>query len=389
MMRGCVGIVVVAICFGIAVADVQVQILEGQQAAGDGELALPADVHPESRNRLAGRPADSRDTAAGVAAIQLRGTGNARWTSPLGRRLTELAILITGREHDQPFEWSLHELEAIAVGLDPAVIDVVRNRRPLTGLGEQEAVIIQLGRELFVKHELTSETYARAVTLLGESNLVDLVGLMARYSGIAVRLTAFNQHMPPDWLQLLPLPFPQPDDIFEGSRSRLPVLRSVTQQPQGGRDLYSRTLSPEGTGPGHLARHGAGLESLEASVGKPLIGLAALLTARALDSQYAWTLSEIAAHEDGLDPAVIDVVRHRRSPTGLSEQETVLISFARELFDDRNVSAAMYARTVNVFGERDLVDLVIVLGQHAGDITLLTAFDQHLPSDLQPTLPLP
>ena len=203
MMRGCVGIVVVAICFGIAVADVQVQILEGQQAAGDGELALPADVHPESRNRLAGRPADSRDTAAGVAAIQLRGTGNARWTSPLGRRLTELAILITGREHDQPFEWSLHELEAIAVGLDPAVIDVVRNRRPLTGLGEQEAVIIQLGRELFVKHELTSETYARAVTLLGESNLVDLVGLMARYSGIAVRLTAFNQHMPPDWLQLL------------------------------------------------------------------------------------------------------------------------------------------------------------------------------------------
>ena len=50
----------------------------------------------------------------------------------MGRALSELAILATAREHDQPYEWSLHEMEAIAVGFDPAVIDVVRNREPLT-----------------------------------------------------------------------------------------------------------------------------------------------------------------------------------------------------------------------------------------------------------------
>ena len=74
----------------------------------------------------------------GAAAIRLRGSGvNVRWDSPLGRPLMELAILTTAREHDQPYEWSLHEMEAVAVGLDPDVIDVVRHRRPLMGLGDR------------------------------------------------------------------------------------------------------------------------------------------------------------------------------------------------------------------------------------------------------------
>jgi len=88
--------------------------------------------------------------------------------------MTELAILVTAREHDQPFEWSLHELAGIAVGLDPQVIDVVRNGQPLTGVGENESVIMQIGREIFREHELSSETYARALRVLGEANLVDM-----------------------------------------------------------------------------------------------------------------------------------------------------------------------------------------------------------------------
>ena len=383
-------IVVAAIMVGIPPTDAPHRILaEPQTSPGGIDTVLPTDIDPNSMNRLAALSSDSPNTTQGVEAIRRRGVADARWASPLGRRLTELAILITGREHDQPYEWSLHELEAIAVGLNPEVIDVVRHRQPLAGLGDREAVVIQLGREPPGSHELSSVTYARAVSLLGESNLVDLVVLMARYAGIAVRLTAFNQYMPPDWLQLLPLPFEQPGDIHPESRSRLPLLRSTEPAPQGSRDLYGRTLSPEGTGPGHIARHGAGIESLEASVGKPIVGLAALLTARALDSQYAWTVSEVAASEDGLDPAVIDVVRYRRPPAGLGEREATLVNFARELFDRRYVSAETYARTVDVFGERDLVDLVIVMGEETGDIALLTVFDQNLPAGQARLFPLP
>ena len=184
---------------------------------------------------------------------------------PAGRQLTELAILTTAREHDQPYEWSLHEMEAVAVGLDQAVINVVRYRRRLAGVGVKEAIIIEMDRELFGLHRLSSGTYARGLKLLGQSNLVDLVDLMAGYSGTAARLTAFNQQMPPGWKQFLPLPFTPPNDIHPDSRSRLPLIRSQGQNQQ--LNLYSRQLAPEGTGPGHIGRHGRGVTSLETSVG--------------------------------------------------------------------------------------------------------------------------
>src|SRR4029450_1914507 len=165
----------------------------------------------------------------GAAAIRLHGSGSGvsvRWASPVGRQLTELAILTTAREHDQPYEWSLHEMEAVAVGLNPSVIDIVRHRNRIAGVAPKEAAIIEMGREIFGRHRLSPDAYARALKLFGTRDLVDLVDLMAGYSGTAARLTAFNQHLPPGWKQFLPLPFTPSDDIHADSRSRLPLMRS-------------------------------------------------------------------------------------------------------------------------------------------------------------------
>ena len=100
---------------------------------GQAQVPLPSDVFPDSGSRLP--VIDASGSQSAVEAIRLHGSGViVRWESSLGRALTELAILVTAREHDQPYEWSLHEMEALAVGLDPAVIDIVRHRMPLTGL---------------------------------------------------------------------------------------------------------------------------------------------------------------------------------------------------------------------------------------------------------------
>ena len=379
-VRRCALVLAMAALCGAALAQ--------QEPRYDG--GLPEDVNPGSLNRLPARAPNSSDAPFGAAAIRLHGSGvNVRWESPLGRPLMELAILTTAREHDQPYEWSLHEMEAIAVGLDPDVIDVVRHGRPLTGLPDEEEVIIQVGREIFGSHHLSSETYRRAVTLLGDSNLVDVVELMGRYAGTAARLTAFNQHMPLGWPQFLPLPFTLSDDIDSDSRSRLPLLRGPAERRQTAPSLYGRTLSPGGTGPGHIRRHGAGLASLEANVARPLLDLAILVTAREYDAQYEWTLAELTAIEDGLSTAVIDVVRHREPVTGLADKEATLITFGRELFGAHNVRAETYANAVQLFGPTDLVDLVGLMGQHAADTALLIAFDQRLPAGQQPLLTMP
>ena len=257
--------------------------LHAQEAAG----ALPRDIHPETRNRLppiTRENLDERGKSAydaairagdgtlprGVSAIRLHRSGlDVRWDSPLGRQLTELAILVGAREHDQPYEWSLHEMEALSVGLEPQVIDVVKRRRPVSGLSDKEAVIVQMGREMFREHTLSAATYGRALLLLGQTNLVDVVDVMANYTGTAANLTAANQWMPPQMKQFLPLPFAPPDDIDPLTRSRIPMppVRAVgaAQADDGGPrvaaagagsqvGLYRRTLAPPPTGPGSMGR---------------------------------------------------------------------------------------------------------------------------------------
>jgi 4-carboxymuconolactone decarboxylase len=355
---------------------------------------LPSDVSMDSRNRLpllkpenaTERAKQTYDNAmANFAGAQPKGPSirlhaspvvNLQMQSPVGMALSQAAILITGREHDQPYEWSLHELQALAVSLDPTVIEVIRRNQPTSRLGDKEAVIIEVGRELSRTHKLRADSYARALGILGKTNLVDVVSLMADYVSTCATLTAFNQQMPPGFKQFLPLPFAPPNDIHPDSRNRLPMLPPSPYNPTM---LYIRPLTPEGTGPGQIRRHGRGLRSLQASVARRDIDLAILVSAREHDSQYDWTMNELEAEKDGLEPAVVAAVWDRKATAGLTEKDASLIEFGRELFSKHVVAATTYARVVKVFGERDLVDLVTVMGQHASEATMLAAFDQHLP----------
>ncbi|HWG77925.1 MAG TPA: hypothetical protein VN660_14195 [Steroidobacteraceae bacterium] len=365
--------------------------------------ALPKDVNPTSRNRLSLlNPEDasarskqiydrSMANFAGAApkgpSMRLHGTPQGaldlQMLSPLGLAVMQIPVLVTARALDSQYEWSLHEMQGLAVSLDPAVINVMRRNLPVGKMDATDAVIIEVGREIFRTHKLGSSTYARALRLLGEKNLVDVVGEMADYASTATSLSAFNQQMPPGFRKFLPLPFTPPDDIHVDSRNRLPLLPEPTIRPGV---LYSRPLggSPAGTGPLQIGLHGGGLKALKASVAPGDIDVAILVTAREHDSQYDWTVNELAATKDGLDRHVIDVIRNREPTTGLSEKDASLIELGRELFDKHYVTAATYARAVKAFGERNLVGLVSVMGQHTGEEVLLAAFDQQLPAGQAP-----
>ena len=384
-----------------------------QPADLQAQSALPQGVHPDTRNRLpplnrddlndqmkkaydAAMAAASGGRPEGASAIRLHRSGvDVRWDARIGRRLSELAIITVAREYDQPYEWSLHEMEAVGVGLEPSIVDVVRNRKPLTGLGEKEATIIQLGREIG-KHRVSPETYARALRLFGKTDMVDAVDLMANYAGTAVSLTAANQWMPPQMKQFLPLPFTMPSDILPDSRSRIPVVNPNARPQQGNAGgeganggLYRRTLAPPPTGPGSMGRFAAGLKSLEASQGKALIALAGLITARQNDQQYDWTMTELMALKDGLSPGTIDAVRRNSRTAGLPDKEAILIQFGRELLGQHNVTAETYARARTTFGQQDLSDFVVnVIAPHSREDVLLTVFDQQLPAGQKPLLPI-
>jgi len=354
-------------------------------STASAQQALPTNVNPETLNRLS---VPAPDGSTGVDGIVAHGSGTiVRWEFAPGRVLSELAILATAREHDQPYEWSLHELEGLAVGLSPDVIDVVRNRAALDSLDAEKAVVVQVAREVFGAHALSTETYVRARDVFGEANLVDLVMIMAEYAEDAVRLTAFNQQMPPGWRQFLPLPYELPDDIHADSRSRLPYLRRETRRAAPTPPLYGRGLAPEGTGPGQITRRIRSVEALQQSVGARLVRLARMVACRELDDEYQWTFNALEAEGDGLEAAVIDVVGSRASTADLAERDRALIGLGRELLGNHWVRPATYSTALAVFGEADLVDFVNLFATHAGAAALLTAFDQRLPPGQRSTLP--
>jgi len=185
---------------------------------------LPADVFGDSRNRL---PVVNRDdldqlgqqlyddTAANARLLAgFQGPGGIHLYSPqsgelvrrlisylrfgtaLGERTVELAILVTARELDSQFEWAAHEPAALRAGVSQQVIELVKNRGRVVGLSEQDATLIQLGREALGSRRVTSATYARALKIWGAKNLVDLVTLIGEYSATAVLLTTFDQQLP-------------------------------------------------------------------------------------------------------------------------------------------------------------------------------------------------
>jgi 4-carboxymuconolactone decarboxylase len=199
---------------------------------------VPKDVHPDSLNRLPLITRDQLDAEGqklydsyngpnskslaglqGPAGIRLYSPHLAVLNEPLNtylrynlempRRLAELAILVTAREFDTQFEWAAHEPAAIKEGLEPQIVDAVKNRKDLKGIGEKDekaAVIISIGRELFGKRNLSSATFAQGVKAFGNKGMVDLISLMTNYASTSFFLRAFDMQLHPDQKPLLPIP---------------------------------------------------------------------------------------------------------------------------------------------------------------------------------------
>ncbi len=201
-------------------------------SADSSEAQLPQDVYPDSRDRLPlPKRADMDDYGKKIldalpAGKQLPASVHSiRLYSPVARSLeeadrylnfesglpdpvVEIAILVTAREVDSQFEWTQNEPHARDPRnphhLDPVIIDTIKYDKPVAGLGEKEAAIIALGREMFGRKRVSPETFAKVLRLFGSRGTVDLVELMTNYSAAAAELIAFDQQLKEGQLPLLP-----------------------------------------------------------------------------------------------------------------------------------------------------------------------------------------
>ena len=109
-----------------------------------------------------------------------------RYRSSIGVRLTELAILVTASEWQQPVEWAIHAPIAQAQGVPHAVIDALARRERPAAMADDEAAVYEVCIELHRERSITDATWAKAMARFGEQGVVDLMAVNGYYTLLAM-----------------------------------------------------------------------------------------------------------------------------------------------------------------------------------------------------------
>ena len=168
-----------------------------------------------------------------------------------------------------------------------------------------------------------------------------------------------------------------PADINPDSRARLPYLQRKNLD-EAGQKIFDVLpgRSPEGVLSGPLAfaaynpavakalfdLHNAAVAgSLNAHVRE----LAIMVACRETNYNLEWNGHEATALKSGVDAKVIDIVRRGAPLTGIADEDATVIRFGRQLYTDKKVDSATFAKAVQLFGQRGVMDMVAVMNTYA------------------------
>ena len=119
-----------------------------------------------------------------------------RFESALPPQLRELAILVVAAKWKAQYEWWAHERIARREGLDEGVIESVKAETLPDFSNSTESVVYNFARELLDEHRVSDHLYDKAVELLGEVMVVELVILLGYYTLVSMTLNVFEVPVP-------------------------------------------------------------------------------------------------------------------------------------------------------------------------------------------------
>ena len=120
--------------------------------------------------------------------------GNYIWErTSVGRRIVELAIIVTGRHWRSNVEWVAHAKMARDEGVSDAVIQSVFDQvEPPESAPEDEKLTIAVCRALHETGDLPLPLYQKAVEQWGEAGLIDIIQTIGFYTFVSMILNTFN-----------------------------------------------------------------------------------------------------------------------------------------------------------------------------------------------------
>ena len=111
-------------------------------------------------------------------------------------RISEIAILVTARHWTAHYEWFAHKRLALKGGLDPKIIDDIRDRRTPRFDDPTAKLVYDVAKSLHAGHGIAKGLYDEAVKMVGERGIVEIVGLCGYYTMVSMTLNSFEFGLP-------------------------------------------------------------------------------------------------------------------------------------------------------------------------------------------------
>lgn len=135
-----------------------------------------------------------------------------RFNTSLPKRLSELAICVTGRRWSSQVEWFVHARTAIEHGIAAEAIAALRDGRPPAFADPEEALVYDFACSLQQHGRVPDAVYSRACAAFGVRGVVELTALIGYYTMVSMTLNAHGIPLPDGEAEPLT---PPPQGLFD------------------------------------------------------------------------------------------------------------------------------------------------------------------------------
>ena len=111
-------------------------------------------------------------------------------------KVKELIVLTAARAMDCQYFWNAHGPTGRKAGLSDALVDALRDNRPLPTMSLDEAAVVNYGMELLKTHTVSEATFQAALDQFGAKGLAEITALMGYYAMLAFVINAFAIDLP-------------------------------------------------------------------------------------------------------------------------------------------------------------------------------------------------
>ena len=112
--------------------------------------------------------------------------GVLRFDTIFPAKLSEIAILVTARHWTSHYEWYAHKRLALKGGMDPSIIEAIRDRRTPTFDDPKGQMIYDVAKSLHEGHGVSKALYDDAVNVLTVRGVTEIIGLCGALSLVAL-----------------------------------------------------------------------------------------------------------------------------------------------------------------------------------------------------------